>query len=109
MTVSSSPTRRGRAYSCSQLVPSTPVKPASVSTVIIECSGSSGSRFGCSPPIVHTWAIAGGASPACQRGSVSPIASTQLLIIGWLTGSRPGRGDVSPLALIRSAAAMISS
>src|SRR5690606_39370749 len=82
--------------------------------------GSSAGRRPPSPSMVHTWAMAGGATipsnPAAlaaasstYTGLVSPRASTQLLIIGWFTGSRPSRGALAPAAMIFSAAAVISS
>ncbi|GDY28983.1 hypothetical protein GTS_06160 [Gandjariella thermophila] len=37
------------------------------------------------------------------------MASTQLFTIGWFTGSRAGRGALSPAAAIRRAAALMAS
>ena len=64
---------------------------------MVSHSGSPGGRSGLSPGIVHTWAIAGGASqsgPGLHRGLASPIASAQCRIIGSFTGSLPSRADV---------------
>src|SRR5215813_7824891 len=92
--------------------------PASSSTARIAPIGSSSARTPCNPGIVHTCAIAGGATsplwtldPAndgsVYTGLVSPIASTQLLTIAWLTGSRARRGAHGPAAAIFAAASSI--
>ncbi len=58
-----------------------------------------------SPPCTD----AAAAAASVYTGFASPIASTQLLIIGWLTGSRPSRGRLGPAATIRAAASRIAS
>jgi len=61
------------------------------------------------PGIVQTWIIAGGAVSGQSAPPGPPIASSQLRIIGRLTGSRASRGLLSPAAAIRSAAALMAS
>ena len=99
-----SPGTSSRRYSCSVLVATTDVKPASSSRLSSRlCSVSSRGPWDFSPFMGQTWSMTAGAttpsrpdataaSSSRYTGFVSPMASTQWRIIGRLTGSSAATG-----------------